>query len=72
MFFKNSGIYVLAKFVPGIIAFVALAVYTHLLTSEGYGIYTLIFSGALFLHSAIFNWLPLGRMRFWLGVDLRT
>ncbi len=67
MLFKNSGIYVLAKIVPGVMAFVALSVYTHLLTPQQYGVYTLMFSAALFLHSALFNWLPVGAMRFWPG-----
>jgi len=67
MLFKNSSIYVLAKIVPGVMAFVALSIYTHLLTPQEYGIYTLIFSAALFLHSALFNWLPVGMMRFWPG-----
>ena len=67
MLFKNSGIYVLAKVVPGIMAFVALSIYTHLLTPQEYGVYTLLFSAALFLHSALFNWLPVGMMRFWPG-----
>ena len=67
MLFKNSGIYVLAKIVPGIMAFVALSIYTHLLTPQEYGVYTLLFSAALFLHSALFNWLPVGMMRFWPG-----
>jgi len=67
MLFKNSGIYVLAKVVPGFMAFAALSVYTHLLTPEEYGVYTLMFSAALFLHSALFNWLPVGMMRFWPG-----
>ncbi|RVU84462.1 hypothetical protein EOL70_09360 [Leucothrix sargassi] len=67
MLVKNSSIYVLAKAVPGLLAFTALAVYTHLLTPEEYGVYTLIFSAALFLNSALFNWLPVGMMRFWPG-----
>ncbi len=67
MLFKNSSIYMLAKVVPGIMAFVALSVYTHLLTPQEYGVYTLIFSAAMFIHSAIFNWLPVGMMRFWPG-----
>ena len=67
MLLKNSGIYILAKTIPGLMAFSALAVYTHLLTPSEYGIYTLIFSAALFLHSAIYNWLPVGLMRFWPG-----
>jgi len=67
MLFKNSSIYVLAKAIPGLMAFLALSVYTHLLTPQEYGVYTLIFSAALFLHSAVFNWLPVGMMRFWPG-----
>lgn len=67
MLFKNSSIYMLAKVVPGVMAFVALSVYTHLLTPQEYGVYTLMFSAALFLHSALFNWLPVGMMRFWPG-----
>jgi len=67
MLFKNSSIYVLAKAIPGLMAFTGLAVYTHLLTPQEYGVFTLIFSAALFLHSAIFNWLPVGMIRFWPG-----
>ncbi|PID46256.1 MAG: hypothetical protein CSB47_04840 [Proteobacteria bacterium] len=67
MLFKNSSIYVLAKIVPGLMAFAALSVYTHLLTPQEYGVYTLIFSAALFFHSAFLNWLPVGTMRFWPG-----
>lgn len=67
MLFKNSSIYVLAKAIPGLMAFAALAIYTRFLTPQEYGIYTLLFSTALFLHSAIFNWLPVGVMRFWPG-----
>ena len=67
MLFKNSSIYVLAKLVPGLMAFTALAVYTHLLTPQQYGVYTLIFSAAMFVNSALFNWLPVGMIRFWPG-----
>ena len=67
MLLKNSGIYLIAKIIPGLMAFIALSVYTHLLTPEQFGVYTLIFTAALFLNATIFNWLPVGLMRFWPG-----
>jgi len=67
MLIKNSSIYVLAKVIPGLMAFLALSVYTHLLTPQEYGVYALVFSAAIFLHSALCNWLPVGMMRFWPG-----
>jgi len=65
MLFKHSGIYILAKFIPGLMAFAALSLYTHLLTPEEYGLYTLIFTGSVFLSTVIFNWLPAGTLRYW-------
>ena len=65
MLFKHSGIYILAKLIPGLMAFAALSVYTHLLSPEEYGLYTLIFSGVVFIHNVIFNWLSSGTLRYW-------
>ncbi len=65
MLFKHTAIYMLAKMIPGIMAFAGLSVYTHLLTPEEYGVYTLIFTGAIFLHNGLINWLPAGTLRFW-------
>lgn len=67
MLFKNSSIYIIAKFIPGLMAFTALAIYTHLLTPEQYGVYTLIFTATLFIFTTVFNWLPVGMVRFWPG-----
>ena len=65
MLLKHTFIYALAKIIPGLMAFAALSLYTHFLTPSEYGIYTLIFTGAVFLHNVIFNWLPAGTLRFW-------
>ena len=65
MLFKHTSIYILAKAVPGIMAFTALSVYTHLLTPDEYGLYTLIFTASIFIHNVIFNWLPAGTLRYW-------
>ena len=67
MLIRNSSIYILAKFIPGIIAFSALAIYTHLLTPDEYGIYTLIFTATIFIFTSAFIWLPVGMIRFWPG-----
>ena len=65
MLFRHSSIYILAKLIPGLMAFIALSLYTHLLNPDEYGVYTLIFSAAVFLHNVVFNWLPAGTLRFW-------
>lgn len=65
MLFKHSLIYILAKLIPGLMAFVALSIYTHLLSPEEYGLYTLLFTGVVFLHNVIFNWLPSATLRYW-------
>ncbi len=69
MLFKHSVIYMLAKIIPGIMAFAGLSVYTHLLTPEQYGVYTLIFTGTIFIHNGLINWLPAGTLRFWSNKD---
>ena len=46
-------------------AFAALSLYTHLLSPDEYGSYTLIFTGVVLLHNVFFNWLPSGTLRFW-------
>ncbi len=65
MLLRHSFIYILAKIVPAIMAFAALSLYTHFLSPSEYGLYTLIFTGSVFLHNVIFNWLPAGTLRFW-------
>ncbi len=65
MLFKHSIIYILAKLIPGLVAFAALSLYTHLLSPEEYGVYTLIFSSGVFLYGVLFSWLPAGTLRFW-------
>ena len=72
MLFRHSGIYILAKAIPGVMAFAGLSIYTHLLTPDEYGLYTLIFTASLFLHNVIFNWLPAGTLRFWSKSEFST
>lgn len=67
MLLKNSSIYIVAKFIPGLMAFSALAIYTHLLTPQEYGVYTLIFTATILVFTIMLNWLPVGMVRFWPG-----
>ncbi len=46
-------------------AFAALSLYTHLLSPSEYGVYTLIFTGTVFVHNVVFNWLSSGTLRYW-------
>ncbi len=45
--------------------FAALSLYTHFLSPDEYGIYTLIMSATILFHNVIYNWLPAGALRFW-------
>jgi O-antigen/teichoic acid export membrane protein len=72
MLFRHSGIYILAKLIPGLMAFAALSLYTHLLSPAEYGVYTLIFTGTVLLHNVIFNWLPSGTLRYWSNQDFNN
>ena len=65
MLLKNSLIYGLAKAIPAVMAFAALSLYTHLLSPEEYGLYTLLLTGTVLIHNVIFAWLPAGTLRFW-------
>ncbi|MFW5455015.1 lipopolysaccharide biosynthesis protein [Thioalkalivibrio sulfidiphilus] len=65
MFVRHSLIYLLARGIPSIVAFLAIAIYTRLLTPEEFGLYTLVYTGALLLSSVCFQWLRLGLLRFY-------
>ncbi len=65
MLFRNSSIYILAKIIPAVMTFAALSLYTHFLSPDEYGVYTLIMSATILFHNVIYNWLPAGALRFW-------
>lgn len=65
MLLRHSSIYLFAKLIPGLMAFAALSIYSHLLEPEEYGIYTLIITGTTLLHNTLYQWLASGTLRFW-------
>ncbi len=61
---RHSLIYAAARGVPGALNFLALAVFSHLLTPVEYGRYALVIAIAGLLNSVLFEWLHLGLLRF--------
>lgn len=64
MLVDHSLTYVLARGLPGLLNFLAIAVYTRLLQPEAYGDYSLVIAGVALLDSLLIQWLRLGLLRF--------
>jgi O-antigen/teichoic acid export membrane protein len=64
MLLHHSAVYLVARGVPGIVSFVALAVFTRLLTPEEYGRYALVIAGVGLVDVLLLQWLRLGLLRF--------
>lgn len=60
----HSLAYLLARGLPGVINFLAIAVYTRLLDPAGYGEYSLVLAGVVLADAVIFQWLRLALLRF--------
>jgi O-antigen/teichoic acid export membrane protein len=64
MLAKHSLLYVLARGLPGLVNFAALAVYTRLLSPEQYGQYAIVIALVGLLNMMFFEWLHLGLLRY--------
>ena len=64
MLLRHSFYYLFAQGVPGLVNFVALAVYTRLLVPEAFGRYALLLVGIGLANVVIFQWLRLVLARF--------
>jgi O-antigen/teichoic acid export membrane protein len=64
MLVKHSGYYLLARGLPGIVNFLAIAIYTRLLLPEEYGRYALVIAGVGLFNVVFFQWLRLSLHRF--------
>jgi O-antigen/teichoic acid export membrane protein len=62
--FRHTFIYFLSKGVPGLINFVAIALYTRLLSPGEYGEYALVIAAVTFVNTTFFHWLRLGLLRY--------
>lgn len=65
MLIRHSALYFLARGVPGLISFLAIAVYTRLLPPGDYGKYTLVVASVGLLNVVFFQWLRLALARFY-------
>jgi O-antigen/teichoic acid export membrane protein len=51
--------------VPSLVGFLAVAIYTRLLSPREYGLYTLVFTTSLFIEILAFNWLNQSTLRYY-------
>lgn len=68
MLLQHSALYLLARGLPGLINFCAIALYTRLLAPEAYGRYTLIVAGTGMVSLLLFQWIRLGMLRYFPAV----
>lgn len=64
MLLRHSAMYLVARGVPGIVNFLAIAIYTRLLVAEEYGRYALVIAGVGLFNVLFFQWLRLALLRF--------
>jgi len=67
---RHSAIYLIARGVPGAINFLAIAIYTRLLSPEEYGRYVLVFSVVTLINIVLYDWLRLSLVRFVSGQSM--
>lgn len=65
MFLRHSLVYLLAQGIPSLIAFLTIVIYTRILTPAEFGIYALVYTGAMLISSIFFQWIRLGLLRFY-------
>lgn len=71
MLIRNSAAYLLARGLPALLNFVAIALFTRLLSPEHYGNYALVLAVTSFGNILFFEWLQGAMLRFRAGYDER-
>ncbi|PTQ57309.1 MAG: Polysaccharide biosynthesis protein [Candidatus Carbobacillus altaicus] len=66
MLLRHSLSYFLARGVAGIFNFLAIALYTRLLTPESYGLYALVMAASGLMNIVLFQWIKLSQKRYYL------
>ena len=64
MLLRHSALYLLARGVPGLVNFFAIAIYTRVLSPDEYGRYALAIAGVGLFNVIFFQWLRLSLLRF--------
>ncbi len=62
--FRHTAIYLVAHGVPGIMAFLAIPLFTRLLGPSSYGRYALFLTTVNLLNALLFQWLRLALVRY--------
>ena len=65
MFWRGVWGYLPANIVQGVVGFLAIILFTRLLSAEDFGRYALAFSVMTLAHVAVFSWLEASMARFW-------
>ena len=65
MFWRGVWGYLPANIVQGVVGFLAIVVFTRLLSPGDFGRYALAFSVLTLAHVAVFTWLEAAMARFW-------
>src|SRR5215212_166773 len=61
---SHAAIYLVARGLPGIVAFLAIPVFTRLLDPAGYGRYAVVSATVGLLNALCFQWLRLALVRY--------
>jgi O-antigen/teichoic acid export membrane protein len=61
---RHSAVYMLARGLPAIVAFLAIPTFSRLLNPTGYGNYALVAASVALLNALIFQWLRLALVRY--------
>lgn len=61
---RHTAIYLVARGLPGILSFLALPLFTRLLTPSAYGRYALVLATVNLLNALLFQWLRLALVRY--------
>ncbi len=61
---SHTAIYLIARGLPGIIAFLAIPLFSHLLNPVEYGRYALVIATVMLLNALLFQWLRLATTRY--------
>ena len=65
MLHRHTVLYALARGLPGLLAFLTVALYTRLLTPAQYGIYALVLALSMFGNALLFWWLKSSILRYY-------
>lgn len=69
---RHATLYLIARGVPAVLNFAAIAIYSRYLTPEEYGQYAIVLASTALLNVVGFQWIRLGLLRFHSGPDDRN